>query len=160
MDALACCEIREEEDGGGQRVSGAARSLGPALAESTAALAEMTRRLGAGDAVVVDVGRRTAALAAFLKVHEPDGPPVTDYMAKVTDARKFGLVATKLLAKFPKAVWPQPDPQPDKKHRIGGDGAAFDPLAESLRLLEGEARESAATEASLLDLDAAERPEL
>lgn len=104
--------------------------------------------------------RRTAALAAFLKVHEPDGPPVTDYMAKVTDARKFGLVATKLLAKFPKAVWPQPDPQPDKKHRIGGDGAAFDPLAESLRLLEGEAREAAATEASLLDLDAAERPEL
>lgn len=55
MDALACCEIREEEDGGGQRVSGAARSLGPALAESTAALAEMTRRLGAGDAVAARV---------------------------------------------------------------------------------------------------------
>ena len=46
MEALACCEIREEEDSRGQRVAGMVQPLRPALAESTAALAEMTARLG------------------------------------------------------------------------------------------------------------------
>ena len=63
MEALACCEIREEEDSRGQRVAGMVQPLRPALAESTAALAEMTARLGGA----AGAGAAGAAAGRILK---------------------------------------------------------------------------------------------
>ena len=69
MEALACCEIREEEDSRGQRVAGMVQPLRPALAESTAALAEMTARLGGA------AGAGAAGAAGRILRSQPDPSP-------------------------------------------------------------------------------------
>ena len=74
MEALACCEIREEEDSRGQRVAGMVQPLRPALAESTAALAEMTARLG-GAAGAGAAGAAAARVAEFVEAAVGDVAP-------------------------------------------------------------------------------------
>ena len=74
MEALAFCEIREEEDSRGQRVAGMVQPLRPALAESTAALAEMTARLGGG-AGAAGAGAAAARVAEFVEAAVGDVAP-------------------------------------------------------------------------------------